>query len=302
MKDALLNSFKNYLVEKKAVADNTLESYSRDVTRYFEYLSQEKVEPSAADTKVVEGFVEELRAANKSTATITRTVASIRALYQYMIQCGMVDSNPAKNIKLEKAEKKLPEILNDKEIRLLLSMPNTEEPKGARDRAMLEVLYATGIRVSELINLNINDVKCSKAERGEIICRGGKTLRTIPMHPAAVAAMSHYITNVRPSLVCDDTTDALFINLNGQRLTRQGFWKIVKNYAEEAKIDKEITPHTLRHSFAMHLYQNGASLHDLQKMLGHADISSTQLYANIVKKNSFSDVYDRCHPFANRAQ
>ncbi len=302
MKDALLNSFKNYLVEKKAVADNTLESYSRDVTRYFEYLSQEKVEPSASDTKVVEGFVEELRAANKSTATITRTVASIRALYQYMIQCGMVDSNPAKNIKLEKAEKKLPEILNDKEIRLLLSMPNTEEPKGARDRAMLEVLYATGIRVSELINLNINDVKCSKAERGEIICRGGKTIRTVPMHPAAVAAMSHYITNVRPSLVSDDTTDALFINLNGQRLTRQGFWKIVKNYAEEAKIDKEITPHTLRHSFAMHLYQNGASLHDLQKMLGHADISSTQLYANIVKKNSFSDVYDRCHPFANRAQ
>lgn len=302
MKDALLNNFKNYLVEKKAVANNTLESYSRDVSRYFEYLSQENIEPSAAVAKDIESFVDELKSANKSAATITRTVASIRALYQYLMLNGVVESNPAKNIKLEKAEKKIPEILNDKEIRLLLSMPNVEEPKGARDRAMLEVLYATGIRVSELINLNLNDVKCSKSERGEIICRGGKTLRTVPMHPAAVAAMNHYITNVRPTLLCDDSTEALFINLNGQRLTRQGFWKIVKNYAEEAKIEKEITPHTLRHSFAMHLYQNGASLHDLQKMLGHADISSTQLYANIVKKNSFSDVYDRCHPFANRVQ
>ncbi len=302
MGNMVLNNFKTYLVEKKAVADNTLESYSRDVNRYLDYLAQEGIELFAADTKTVEGFVSELKASNKSAATITRTVASIRALYQYLIIIGAVESNPAKNIKLEKTEKKLPEILNDKEIRLLLSMPNSDEPKGARDKAMLEVLYATGIRVSELINLNVNDVKCSKGERGEIICRGGKTMRTVPMHPAAVAAMSYYIDEIRPSLASDDSADALFINLNGQRLTRQGFWKIVKNYAEEAKIDKEITPHTLRHSFAMHLYQNGASLHDLQKMLGHADISSTQLYANIVKKNSFSDVYDRCHPFANRAQ
>lgn len=302
MKNALLNEFKKYLVEKKAVADNTLESYSRDVTRYLEYLSQINVEPAKADTKVMEDFVAELKEANKSAATITRTVASIRAFYQYLILCGISTTNPAKSIKLEKTEKKLPEILNDKEIRLLLSMPNTEDFKGARDKAMLETLYATGIRVSELINLNVNDVKCSRAERGEIICRGGKNIRTVPMHQAAVAAMSHYINNVRPVLANESSNDALFINLNGQRLTRQGFWKIVKNYAETAKIEKEITPHTLRHSFAMHLYQNGASLHDLQKMLGHADISSTQLYANIVKKNSFSDVYDRCHPFANRAQ
>ncbi len=302
MNNSILNNFKTYLVEKKSVSDNTLESYSRDVTRYMEYLSSINIEPGQADTKVISGFIDELKAANKSTATITRTVASIRSFYQYLILCGIAESNPAKNIKLEKAEKKLPEILNDKEIRLLLSTPNSEEPKGARDKAMLEVLYATGIRVSELINLNVNDVKCTKNERGEIICRGGKILRTVPMHPAAVAAMSYYINNVRPMLLTDDSNDALFINLNGQRLTRQGFWKIVKNYAEEAKIDKEITPHTLRHSFAMHLYQNGASLHDLQIMLGHADISSTQLYANIVKKNSFSDVYDRCHPFANRAQ
>ncbi len=302
MKNVLLNDFKKYLIEKKAVSDNTLESYSRDVTRYLEYLSKNSVKPSEADTNIISGFVDELKILNKSTSTITRTVASIRSFYQYLILRGMVDNNPAKNIKLEKTEKKLPEILNDKEIRLLLSMPNSEEPKGARDKAMLEVLYATGIRVSELINLNVNDVKCSKNERGEIICRGGKVIRTVPMHPAAVSAMSYYINNIRPMLLNENSDDALFINLNGQRLTRQGFWKIVKNYAEEAKIDKEITPHTLRHSFAMHLYQNGASLHDLQIMLGHADISSTQLYANIVKKNSFADVYDRCHPFANRAQ
>ncbi len=302
MVNTLFNEFKTYLIEKKAVSSNTLESYLRDVTKYLDFLSQSDVSPSNADSAIIESFVDELKEANKSAATITRTVASIRSFYQFLILNGVVAANPAKSIKLEKAEKKLPQILNDKEIRLLLSMPNADEPKGARDKAMLEVLYATGIRVSELINLNLEDVKCSRNERGEIICRGSKSIRSVPMHPAAVAAMSYYINNIRPMLAAEDTADALFINLNGQRLTRQGFWKIVKNYAEEAKIDKEITPHTLRHSFAMHLYQNGASLHDLQVMLGHADISSTQLYANIVKKNSFSDVYDRCHPFANRAQ
>lgn len=300
--EKILNDFKNYLVEKKAVAENTLESYMRDVTKYCEYLKDVKIKAEDADSELVEEYVEQLRQAGKSAATITRTVASIRSFYQFLILSSIAENNPAKGIKLEKSVKKLPEILDDKEIRTLLATPNVNEPKGARDKAMLEVLYATGIRVSELINLNIGDVKCSKNERGEILCRGGKSMRTIPMHPIAVASMLNYINKIRPLLATEESGDALFINLNGARLTRQGFWKIVKNYAQAAKIEKEITPHTLRHSFAMHLYQNGASLHDLQKMLGHADISSTQLYANIVKQTSFSDVYDRCHPFAHRVQ
>ena len=300
--EKILNDFKSYLVEKKAVAENTLESYMRDVRKYCDYLIECKVKAEEADSALIEEYVDVLRQAGKSAATITRTVASVRSFYQYLILSGIAENNPAKGIKLEKSVKKLPEILDDKEIRTLLATPNVNEPKGARDKAMLEVLYATGIRVSELINLNLGDVKCTKNERGEILCRGGKSMRTIPMHPIAVASMLNYINKIRPLLATEESGDALFINLNGMRLTRQGFWKIVKNYAQAAKIEKEITPHTLRHSFAMHLYQNGASLHDLQKMLGHADISSTQLYANIVKQTSFSDVYDRCHPFAHRVQ
>lgn len=295
----ILEKFESYLKNKKAVSDNTLESYMRDATRYSEFLEAEGVAVADADSELIEKYVDILKSRGKSPATVTRTVASIRAFYQYLISEGLASSNPAKGVKLEKAEKKLPEILDDREIRLLLDMPENDA-KGIRDKAMLEILYATGIRVSELMNLNISDVKYnSRNERGEIICRGTKSTRTIPMHPEAVRCIARYIESVRPTIATNESKEALFINLNGQRLTRQGFWKIVKNYAEAARIEKEITPHTLRHSFAMHLYQNGASLHDLQRMLGHADISSTQLYAAIDKRASFNDVYDRCHPMAH---
>lgn len=299
----LINDFKKYLIEKKGVSSNTLESYMRDVNHYISFRgSEDKDAVIFADTADIEAFIQSLKDENKSAATVTRTLASVRGFYQYLMLDGRIDVNPAKPIKLEKIDKKNPEILTNKEIRQLLSMPNINDAKGARDKAMLELLYATGVRVSEIISLDIQDVRCSSSERGEIICRNGRGTRTIPMHSYAAEAMLHYINNVRPRLLSAESGNALFINLNGSRLTRQGFWKIVKTYAEMAKIKKEITPHTLRHSFAMHLYQNGASLQDLQAMLGHADISSTQMYANISKQNSYMDVYNRCHPMAAKAK
>lgn len=296
-----IDAFKAYLVERKGVSKNTLESYLRDIGQYVSYLDSEKIAVVDAATENIEGFIDHLKKLNKSAATVTRMLASIRSFYQFLISEQKCSANPAKPIKLEKTEKKLPEILTDKEILTLLNTPSESDPKGVRDKAMLEILYATGMRVSELINLNLSDAIYGNGKRGEIICNSGKNTRHIPMYPEAVESLRKYIENVRPNLISPESGDALFVNLNGARLSRQGFWKIVKNYADLAGIDKEITPHTLRHSFALHLYQNGASLHDLQVMLGHADISSTQMYATMSKKSSCSDVYDRCHPLAARS-
>ena len=302
-----IEQFQSYLVETKQVSQNTLESYMRDVNQYVSFIRSndalclqcESTEKSVAS---INAFLDHLRSLNKSSATITRMLASVRSYYQYLMQMGVISSNPAKQIKLERTKKKVPEILTDIEILKLLSMPNLQDSKGVRDKAMLELLYATGIRVSELINLNLADIHCFRDVRGEVVCEGSKGKRTVPIHPSAVNALLDYKENVRPQLVTSESGDALFVNLNGARLSRQGFWKIVKTYAEDAKIEKEITPHTLRHSFALHLYQNGASLHDLQQMLGHADISSTQMYANMSKISGCNDVYDRCHPLAARAK
>lgn len=291
--------FRTYLIDKKGVSANTLESYLRDISHFISFWSENYDKDIAeAETTDIEGFIEYLRNENKSAATVTRTLASVRAFYQFLIIEGITSSNPAKPIKLERIEKKSPEILTNKEIRMLLAAPNTNDPKGARDKAMLELLYATGIRVSELINLDVSDIRCPSNDRGEVICRGKRGIRTIPMHSMATEALRYYIMTIRPMLLSSDSGDALFINLNGSRLTRQGFWKIVKAYGESAKIKKEITPHTLRHSFATHLYQNGASLQDIQMMLGHADISSTQVYATISRQKSYADAYNRYHPLA----
>lgn len=302
-----IEQFQSYLIENKGVSQNTLESYMRDVNQYVGFIKSNEEfsgEDSCAKKQEegIQAFIDHLRELNKSSATITRMLASVRSYYQYLMQIGVVQCNPAKQIKLERTKKKVPEILSAKEILHLLSMPDENDNKGVRDKAMLELLYATGIRVSELINLNVNDLDLKPGERGQVFCRGSKSNRTIPVHKSAVSALLAYLNDVRPLLLTSESGDALFVNLNGARLSRQGFWKIVKNYADEAKIKKDITPHTLRHSFALHLYQNGASLHDLQQMLGHADISSTQMYANMSRKAGCSDVYDRCHPLAARSK
>lgn len=294
MKD-YCEDFGNYLTHTKSVSANTLDSYLRDVAYYLSYLSQQGVDnPADAGEEVIHQYVEQLTASKKTNATITRHIASIRCFYRYLMINRMAESNPAKAVKLEKSPKKLPQILTGKEIELLLSQPDVKELKGCRDKAMLELLYATGIRVSELVDLNVEDINL---HTGILCCKKENTQRMIPVYPAAVNMVSDYILRVRSLIIDPAGGQALFTNLNGKRLTRQGFWKIVKGYAERAGIVKEITPHTLRHSFALHLLENGAELKDIQMMLGHADISSTQIYVHLLNDH-FKKVYNNCHPRA----
>lgn len=286
--------FKEYLSVQKANSANTRESYLRDTGFYLGFLSKQDVSPLEATESIVEQYVEHLHDMNRSATTISRNLASVRCFYKFLIYTGKLDKNPAKGIKLEKAEKKLPQVLSGEEIELLLSQPDITEPKGCRDKAMLELLYATGIRVSELINLDLKDINLRS---GVLYCQGAKGIRSIPVYPSAVVSVSDYIYRMRGLITSDDSGSALFVNLNGGRLTRQGFWKIVKGYAVEAGITAEITPHTLRHSFAMHLLKNGASVKDIQTMMGHADISSTQVYVQLLD-NHVKQVYQDCHPKA----
>lgn len=220
-------------------------------------------------------------------------MATIRAFYKSNIKRGIVEIDPTIDIESPKIEKKLPEVLTIDEVEMLLAMPNELEPKGARDKAMLEVLYATGIRVTELINLDIEDVNILL---GYIKCSGVKE-RIVPIGKLATEALDNYINRFRHYFIKNTQEQALFLNLRGERLTRQGFWKVIKQYANQANINKEITPHTLRHSFAVHLIENGADLKSVQQMLGHSDISTTQIYTEMLK-NKISDVYKKSHPRA----
>ena len=283
-------------MEQKANSANTRESYLRDVQYFLEFLGRLDITPLEADERDIQAFVQHLADLKRSTTTISRNLASVRCFYKFLIMQGLVDHNPAKAVKLEKAEKKLPQVLLGEEIELLLAQPDITEPKGCRDKAMLELLYATGIRASELINLNIQDINLRS---GVLYCRGSKGVRSIPIYPSAVVAVSDYIYRMRGLIAGPDSGEALFVNLNGGRLTRQGFWKIVKGYAVEAGITKEITPHTIRHSFALHLLENGASVKDIQTMMGHADISSTQVYVQLLDSH-VNQVYHDCHPKAQR--
>lgn len=294
MKDYIAE-FENYLINTKQSSKNTVESYLRDITQFVSFGASEGLSSSSeADATLVLKYIGMLTDEGRSNSTVTRVSASIRCYYQYLISAGIVSENPAKNVKIAKVEKKLPEILTGKEVTLLLSQPDIVDAKGCRDKAMLELLYATGIRVSELIDLQIGDFN---PDIGILHLAGKKGERIVPMYPAAVKAVSDYIARVRTVLVPDIRETALFTNMNGQPLTRQGFWKIIKTYAKSANIKKDITPHTLRHSFATHLLENGAQLKDIKEMLGHSDISSTQVYAQIVK-DRYTQAYRKFHPRA----
>ncbi len=294
-KENYIESFERYLSDVKQVSNNTYLSYVRDINQFSDYLERYlRTDVTAATQETVSGYIAWLRGAGKSSSTIARSLASLKCFYNYLISQNIVEQNPVFDIPVERAEKKLPQILTSAEVELLLDQPKCTDMKGYRDRAMLELLYATGIRVSELISLNIDDVKLSA---GIIKCTTHDKERYIPMYSAAIKAVSDYITLVRPQMVATPTEQALFVNVNGERMTRQGFWKVLKHYQETAGIEKDITPHTLRHSFAAHLLENGADLHSIQEMLGHADISSTQVYAQLVKKQ-LKDVYNKAHPRA----
>ena len=286
--------FNDYLTNQKANSANTRESYLRDTMFFLEYLSGISVSPLDVDETMVNEFISHLHDLNRSPTTISRNLASVRCFYKFLLFKGLVDSNPAKPVKLAKIDKKLPQVLSGEEIELFLAQPNVTDPKGCRDKAMLELLYATGIRASEIINLDIKDINLRS---GILYCKGNKGIRSIPVYPSAIVAVSDYIYRMRELITDVESGTALFVNLNGGRLTRQGFWKIVKGYAAEAGITKEITPHTLRHSFALHLLENGASVKDIQTMMGHADISSTQVYVQLLDSH-VKQVYDNCHPRA----
>lgn len=292
--DEYIIGFADYLKNLKSASDNTMQAYSRDISQFLEYVADMGIAPlDSVDKSVLIGYMASLLKKGRSESTVSRSVASIRSFYRYLIIQGAAQVNPATGIKLSHEQKRLPEILTNEEVELLLKQPSCEDFKGCRDKAMLEVLYATGIRVSELVALNVNDINTDLC----VLCchSENKSSRVIPVYQEAVSAVSFYLTKSVGYL--EGSNGALFVNFGGGRLTRQGFWKIIKQYADKAEIKKSITPHTLRHSFAAHLLENGADLKSIQEMLGHSDISSTHIYARIVK-NRYREVYDKCHPRA----
>jgi len=289
-----LMEFESYLRTEKKASSNTLSSYLRDVRQFTDYATRENLPMVRVTQRNVEGYVRYLSGKGKSVSTITRAMASLKSFYGYLMEAGQIGVNPVRGITPAKAERKLPQILTSKEVEVFLEQPECTDAKGYRDRAMLELLYATGIRVSELISLNVENLNLSA---GFIRCVGKNKERIIPLYPTAVRALSEYVNNIRSRMVEDPQESALFVNMSGERMSRQGFWKIIKHYQETANIKKEITPHTLRHSFAAHLLENGADLRSIQEMLGHADISSTQVYVQIVKQK-LKDVYNKAHPRA----
>ena len=292
----MLNDFTNYLISDKKVSANTLQSYIRDVRQYMDYLNSVGISTCTEVTPTTYlNYMTYLQKHGKAPTSISRAIASTRSFYRYLCSKKLCDINPVEKVHAMKTERKLPQILTGEEIRLLLSQPSGEDFKGSRDKAMLELLYATGIRVTELVSLNMEDVNL---DIGYIICRRQTKERVIPIYPRAAEALREYINRERLPMM-EDEPHALFVNTNGTRLTRQGFWKIIKSYKEKAGISKDITPHTLRHSFAAHLLENGADIKSLQEMLGHADVSSTQIYTNIIK-NKINEVYKNAHPRAKK--
>ena len=291
----LIRAYENYLSKVKQASANTVASYMRDIRQFSDWLdATAELDISAAQQLHISSYLDHLQMDGRSGATLSRTLASLKNFYAYMVSSGFLEQTPVADIQVDRGEKKIPQILTGREIELLLSQPLVSDPKGCRDKAMLEIMYATGVRVSELISLDVDDVNL---DAGVIKCVGAKKFRIIPLYPAALKALQLYMKNVRPALVADPDETALFVNISGVRMSRQGFWKILKHYQSTAHIDKEITPHTLRHSFAVHLLENGADLDSLQELLGHSDISSTQIYTHMVNQK-LKSVYEKCHPKA----
>ena len=269
-----IKNFLEFIENDKKASQNTLQSYKRDVTQYSEYIEENKINYLKIDEDGIREYLKYMNEIGKKSSTISRSLASIRSFYQYLLRVKKVKRNPTEGIQSPKIERRVPSVLTSQEVELLLEQPKDVDLKGIRDKAMLEFAYATGMKVTEIISLNIEDVNL---EEGYVTCKSKEKARNIPLGSMSLKALKEYIENSRNILIKDENITALFVNTNGQRLTRQGFWKIVKYYKDQAHITKEITPHILRHSFATHLLQNGADLKAIQTMLGHSDISSTQI-------------------------
>ena len=290
-----IEAYGAYLADTKHSSQNTISSYLRDLHQFHDYVQDTlEVDLRQVTTEEIQAYVSWMLGKGKSPASATRSVASLKSFYGYLVSIGALKINPAKGVAAAKVERKYPQILTSKEVELFLEQPKCVDAKGYRDHAMLELLYATGIRVSELISLNLSDLNLSASL---LRCESRGRERVIPLYHTAVKALQDYVRDIRPQIIADTEEQALFVNMNGERMSRQGFWKIIKYYQEKAGIEKDITPHTLRHSFAAHLLENGADLRSIQEMLGHADISSTQIYTHVVKKQ-LKDVYNKAHPRA----
>lgn len=286
--------FLEFIEKDKKLSSNTLESYQRDIYQFKDYIDENKIDYIKIEGSQIVEYLDYLAKINKKPSTISRHLASIRLFYQYLLRDKNVKEDPTKGIQSPKIEKKAPSVLSSQEVSLLLEQPSGEDLKSLRDKAMLEVAYATGMRVTEIISLNIENVDLNA---GSVTCKNENKQRIIPLGKLSLKALNEYITKARPNLIRDEKEQALFVNINGRRLTRQGFWKIIKFYKEQAHISKDITPHVLRHSFATHLLQNGADLKSIQTMLGHSDISSTQVYMQFQDDN-LKNVYQKAHPRA----
>ena len=286
--------FLEFLQNDKKASDNTLQSYRRDIVYYNKYLESNKMNYTKVKEEDIKDYMEHLQEVGKKPSTISRNLASIRAFYQFLVRNKKIKVDPTIGIQSPKIEKKAPSVLTSQEIELLLDQPKDVDLKGTRDKAMLEFAYATGMRVTEIISLNVSDVNL---EESYVVCHSREKQRNIPLGSLSLKALKEYMEEARPVLIKNENEKALFVNINGQRLTRQGFWKIVKYYKEQAHITKDITPHVLRHSFATHLLQNGADLKAIQTMLGHSAISSTQVYMQF-QDNGLKNIYKKAHPRA----
>ncbi len=292
--DKQIKLFLEFLQNDKKLSDNTLQSYRRDILQFEKFLDANDINFSKATEENIEDYLKELQKEGKKTSTASRSLATIRSFYQYLLRTKKVKEDPTVSIQSPKIEKRVPSVLTSEEVELLLDQPKDVDLKGTRDKAMLEFAYATGMKVTEIIDLNIDDVNF---DENTVLCSNGKKARIIPLGTLAEKALKEYVEDARPIMVKDEANKALFVNVNGDRLTRQGFWKIVKYYKEQAHIEKDITPHVLRHSFATHLLQNGADLKSIQAMLGHSDISSTQIYAQF-QTPELKNIYKKAHPRA----
>ncbi|QGP94054.1 Tyrosine recombinase XerD [Neomoorella glycerini] len=292
----LVDEFLYYLVVERGLAENTLASYNSDLQQFLHYLENGGVKSfREVNHGLLVAYLIKMQQEGRSPATISQHLAALKSFYHFLLRERLVESDPTANLESPRQLKKLPQVLTVEEVERLLNQPRPDTPAGLRDKAMLELLYATGLRVSELVALNVDQVNLE----GEFVrCLGkGSRERVVPLGQVACFHVRTYLENGRGKLIKKTAEPALFVNQHGRRLSRQGCWKILKGYARAANLKKEITPHTLRHSFATHLLENGADLRSVQELLGHADIGTTQIYTHLTRKK-IREVYDRTHPRA----